>query len=163
MKTTEIKIVISDVDGVLTDAGMYYSENGDELKKFNTRDGMGFNLLQNAGIKIGLVTSENTNIVTRRAKKLKMDYLYQGARNIGKLEAIKEICEQEGCQLNAVAYIGDDVNCFEALSNVGLAACPADAVKKIKDIPGIMLLERNGGEGVFREFAEIILEGQNAG
>ena len=80
---------MTDVDGVLTDAGMYYSEKGDELKKFNTRDGMGLKLLQQAGIKTGFITTETTNIVTNRAKKLNIDYLYQGKRDGGKLSAAK--------------------------------------------------------------------------
>lgn len=153
----QIKLFLSDVDGVLTDAGMYYSENGDELKKFNTHDGMGFALLRNAGIKTGIITSENTKIVERRAQKLNVDYLYQGEKHGGKLASARKICEKEGITLSEVAYIGDDINCFELLSSVGLAACPANAVDKIKQIPGIILLEKKGGEGVVREFINLII------
>ncbi|MFR9619956.1 MAG: N-acylneuraminate cytidylyltransferase [Rikenellaceae bacterium] len=153
----KIRLVLSDVDGVLTDAGMYYSENGVELKKFNTHDGMGFNLLQQAGLKVGIVTSEQTQMVENRAKKLKLDYLYQGKRDGGKLAAAKEICSQMGISLDEVAYIGDDVNCYELLSAVGYAACPADALPKIKSIAGIDILRSKGGEGAFRELAEKIL------
>lgn len=153
----EIKLFLSDVDGVLTDGGMYYAENGDELKKFNTRDGMGFQLLREAGIKTGIVTSENTQIVERRAKKLKIDYLSQGEKNGGKLNAALEICRKENISIAEAAYIGDDINCFELLSKVGFAACPADATPKIKSIPGIHVLQTKGGEGAVREFVEIIL------
>lgn len=153
-----IKLFLTDVDGVLTDAGMYYSENGDELKKFNTHDGMGLQLLMKAGIKTGIITSENTKMVENRAKKLKVDYLYQGKREGGKLEVAKEICAQEGIGLDEVAYIGDDINCFDLLSAVGLAACPANSLPKIKNIPNIIHLEKKGGEGAVREFAEKILE-----
>ncbi|MDR2207310.1 MAG: acylneuraminate cytidylyltransferase [Flavobacteriaceae bacterium] len=153
----EIKLILTDVDGVLTDGGMYYSETGDELKKFNARDGMGFQLLREKGIKIGIITSEDTKIVENRAKKLKADYLYQGKREGGKLAAAKEICEKENISLENIAYIGDDVNCLELLSNVGLAACPADAMEKVKQIPNIKILSKNGGDGVFREFLEMIL------
>ena len=156
-----IKLVLSDVDGVLTDGGMYYSENGDELKKFNTRDGMAFELLRNAGIKTGIITSENTKIVEARAKKLKIDYLYQGKREGGKLAAAKEICEKEGISLENVAYIGDDINCLELLSDVGLAACPADAVIQIKNISNIHILSLKGGEGVVREFSNLVLTNNN--
>lgn len=152
----KIKLFLTDVDGVLTDAGMYYSDNGDELKKFNTRDGMAFQLLQEAGIKTGIITSENTKIVENRAKKLKVDYLYQGKRNGGKLAASIEICKQEGITLDEVAYIGDDINCFELLSKVGVAACPFDASEQIKEIPNIICLTKNGGHGVVREFVEFI-------
>ncbi|MCL2704743.1 MAG: acylneuraminate cytidylyltransferase [Spirochaetaceae bacterium] len=154
----EIKLVLSDVDGVLTDCGMYYSENGDELKKFNTRDGMGFQLLREKGIKTGIITSENTKIVENRAKKLQVDHVVQGKQNSGKLIAVKKICKQEGLLLENVAYIGDDINCFELLSNVGLAACPSDAIKEIKSIPNIMVLSKNGGDGVFRELANYLLQ-----
>ena len=153
----EIKLVLSDVDGVLTDGGMYYSENGDELKKFNTRDGMAFELLRKVGIKTGIITSENTKIVEKRAKKLKIDYLYQGKREGGKLAAAKEICKKEGILLDNVAYIGDDINCVELLSGVGMAACPADAMNGVRNIPKINILSKKGGEGVFREFVELII------
>lgn len=150
-KAKKIKLFLTDVDGVLTDGGMYYSEKGDELKKFNTRDGMAFQMLREAGIKTGIITSEDTSIVSNRAKKLKVDYLCQGKRDGGKLSAAEEICQKEGISLKEVAYIGDDINCFDILSSVGLAACPADACDKIKSIPGIIVLTRNGGAGCVRE------------
>lgn len=153
----KIKLFLSDVDGVLTDGGMYYSENGDELKKFNTRDGMAFELLQKAGIKTGIITSENTKIVERRAFKLKVDYLYQGKREGGKLAAAKEICIKENITLANVAYIGDDINCIDLLESVGIAACPIDAMEAVKKIKNIQVLKMKGGEGVVREFVERIL------
>ena len=156
-KLSTIKLVLSDVDGVLTDAGMYYSEKGDELKKFNTHDGMGFQILREKGFKTGIITSENTKIVSNRAKKLKVDYLYQSKKHGGKLEAALDICNKENINLDEVAYIGDDVNCFELLSRVGVACCPNDAVKKIKQVRGIKVLSANGGQAVFREFVEYLL------
>ena len=156
-ETQNVKLFLTDVDGVLTDAGMYYSELGDELKKFNTHDGMGLQLIREKGIKTGIITSENTNMVERRFNKLKLDYLYQGKREGGKLSSVKEICEKEGITLAEVAYIGDDVNCFELLSSVGLAACPADALDAIKNIPGIIQMKKKGGEGCVREFVEMII------
>lgn len=153
----KIKLFITDVDGVLTDAGMYYSESGDELKKFNTHDGMGFDLLRKQQIKTAIITSEQTQLVERRAKKLKVDYLCQSKRDGGKLAAAIEICEKENISLQEVAYIGDDINCFDLLSNVGFAACPFDAMQTIKDIPNIIMLSKKGGEGVVREFIENLL------
>lgn len=153
----QIKLFLSDIDGTLTDGGMYYSEKGDELKKFNTRDGMGFQLLREAGIKTGIITSENTKIVANRAKKLKIDFLVQGKRDGGKLTAAQEICSQLGITLKEVAYIGDDINCRELLEVVGLAACPADANIIIKNIASIKIMSRNGGEGCVREFIEEII------
>lgn len=154
---TKIKLLLTDVDGVLTDAGMYYSEAGDELKKFNTHDGMGLQLIRDKGIKTGIITSEDTKLVERRFNKLKLDYLYQGKREGGKLASVKEICSKEGLKLSEVAYIGDDVNCFELLSNVGLAACPSNALDTIKNIPGIIQMKKKGGEGCVREFVEMIM------
>ena len=156
-KLPTIKIFLTDVDGVLTNSGMYYSEMGDELKKFNTHDGMGLQLIRQKGIKTGIITSEDTKLVERRFQKLKLDYLYQGKREGGKLAAAKEICATEGVTLNEVAYIGDDVNCFELLSAVGLAACPADALDTVKKIPNIIQLSKNGGEGCVREFVELVM------
>lgn len=153
----KIKLFLADVDGTLTDAGMYYSENGDELKKFNTRDGLGFRLLKEAGIKTGVITSENSKIVENRAKKLNVDYLHQGQLNGGKLSTVKAICQKENISLDEVAYIGDDVNCIDLLSAVGFAACPADAHVQVKAIPGIVQMQLNGGEGCVREWIDIIL------
>jgi len=152
-----IKLFLSDVDGTLTDAGMYYGENGEEFKKFNTHDGKGFELLRKVGVKTGIITSENTKIVENRAKKMKVDYLYQGLEHKGKLNIAKEICQKENISLDEVAYIGDDINCKELLQNVGLAACPANSLKTIKNIPNIIKLSRSGGDGAVREFVEMIL------
>ena len=153
----QIKLFLCDVDGTLTDGGMYYSETGDEQKKFNTRDGMGFQLLREAGIKTGIITSENTHIVENRAKKLKLDYLRQSKRDGGKVAAAQEICDELGITLSEVAYIGDDINCFDLLSAVAVAACPADAMPKVKVIPGIRVMTKKGGEGCVREFIESLL------
>jgi YrbI family 3-deoxy-D-manno-octulosonate 8-phosphate phosphatase len=153
----KIKLFLTDVDGVMTDAGMYYTENGDEFKKFNTHDGMGLMLLKEKGIKRGIITTENTKIVERRAAKLKMDYLYQGKGFGNKLDAALEICSIEGISIKDTAYIGDDINCIELLQNVGIAACPANAVAAVKSIRGIILLKKNGGDGAVREFIEMIL------
>ena len=152
----KIKLFLSDVDGVLTDAGMYYTENGDEFKKFCTYDGMGFQLLQKTGVKVGILTSEDRELNRRRAKKLCLDFDFHGAKD--KLQIVKDLCLKENITLDEVAYIGDDVNCFSLLSHVGIAACPNNAVDKIKSIPNIIQLNKNGGDGVVREFVELILE-----
>ncbi len=153
---SQIKLFLTDIDGTLTDGGMYYSENGDELKKFNTRDGMGLKMLQERGIKVGIITSEDRKLNERRAEKLKVDYIRQGKKGGGKLAVALEICEEMGITLKEVAYIGDDVNCYELLSSVGLAACPADACEKVKNIQNIHVLARKGGDGCVREYVEII-------
>ncbi len=153
----KIKLLLTDVDGVLTDGGMYYGNLGDELKRFQVKDGMGLQLLQKAGVKVGIITSENTPLMERRAKKLGVDYLYQGKRDGGKLEIAREICAKEGISLAEVAYIGDDVNCLEILQGVGFAACPADAIAAVKAVKNIHILAHRGGEGCVRELCEMIL------
>ena len=155
---SQIKLFLSDVDGTLTDGGMYYSEKGDELKKFNTRDGMGFQLLREAGIKTGIITSENTELVTNRAKKLKIDFLVQGKRDGGKLAAAQEICNKLGITLNEIAYIGDDINCIQLLQAVGIKACPSDACKEVKSITNIQIMQRKGGDSCVREFIELLIK-----
>ena len=151
-----IKIFLSDVDGVLTDGGMYYTESGDEFKKFNCYDGMGMKLLQEKGYKVGIITSEDKQINRNRARKLKLDFDFHGIKD--KLKFMKEFCINENFKLSEIAYIGDDINCFDLLSNVGVCACPKNAVSKIKNIPNIKLLNSFGGNGAFREFAEIYLK-----
>ncbi len=159
LKTPQIKLFLTDIDGTLTDGGMYYSENGDELKKFNTRDGMGLQMLHEAGIKTGIITSEDRQLNKRRAEKLKVDFLRQGRVNCGKVAVAQQIADEMGITLAEMAYIGDDVNCLDLLSSVGCAACPADAHQKVKSIPGIHIMNHCGGDGCVREFAEIIMNG----
>jgi N-acylneuraminate cytidylyltransferase len=154
-----LKLFLTDIDGVLTDAGMYYSENGDELKKFNTHDGMGLQLVKKLNIKTGIITSENRVLNQRRAEKLKLDFLFQGAKS--KLEIAKQLCKDLNIELENVAYIGDDINCFDLLSEVGYKACPANAVMRIKNIPGIHHLQKKGGDGALREWIEFLFQELN--
>jgi N-acylneuraminate cytidylyltransferase len=147
---SSIKIFLTDVDGVLTDGGKYLSEKGDELKKFYIPDGMGLFLLKKLGIQTGIVTTENLNLIERRALGLKMDFLKMDVDD--KLEAVQDICRGVGCSLAEVAYIGDDVNDYALLKAVGFAACPADAQPIIKALPGIRVLQNLGGRGAVREF-----------
>jgi YrbI family 3-deoxy-D-manno-octulosonate 8-phosphate phosphatase len=149
-----IRLFATDVDGVLTDAGMYYSESGDEWKKFNTRDGMGIKLLQKAGLITAIVTQERTRLVARRAEKLAIPELHQGVMD--KLSVIQDMATRHGISLQQVAYIGDDVNDIEALQAVGFSAAPADGIPQVLKIVGYVCREK-GGEGAVRELAEMIL------
>ena len=121
---------------------------------------MGLQLLQRTGVKVGIVTSENTPINVNRARKLGLDYLKQSARDGGKLAAVNEICSEMDITLKEVAYVGDDVNCYDLLAAVGWAACPADACTKVKNIPGIRILTRRGGDACVREWIDMILANQ---
>ena len=153
-----IKLFISDLDGVLTDGSMYYSENENEFKRFSTYDGWAFIFLNKRKVKTSIITSEKTIIASNRAKKMKIDFLLQGYSGIGKLEAIKSVCKKNDISFDEVSYIGDDLNCFELLSNVKYAACPSNARKKIKEIPNIIKLKTKGGDGAVREYLEYLLE-----
>ena len=152
-----IKLFATDVDGVLTDAGMYYAESGDEWKKFNTRDGMGIKLLQRAGIITAIVTQERTKLVARRAEKLMIPELHQGVMD--KLSLVREMAARYGFTLRQVAYIGDDINDLETLKAVGFSASPADGMPQVAAAVDYVC-RKKGGEGAVREIIEMILDAQ---
>lgn len=148
------KLILTDIDGVWTDGGMYYDNNGNELKKFNTYDSAGVLFAHELHIPVGIITGERTSVVERRASKLKIDYLFQGIRN--KLEVATSLCEKLGISLDEVAYIGDDINDISLLKQCRWAGVPFSApvyIRKLANIP----LQKNGGEGCFREFVETII------
>lgn len=154
-----IKLFLSDIDGTLTDSGMYYDKCGESLKKFNTRDGHAFKLFKEKNILTGVVTSEISLITKSRfVQKLDLDYVMEGVSGVDKLLAVQNLCCQIGISMDEVAYIGDDLNCIELLKSVGLKSCPSDAHRLVKDIPGIVITKFGGGGGCVREFAEYILE-----
>jgi len=155
-KAAGIRLVLTDCDGVLTDAGVYYSSRGEEMKRFSLRDGMGVERLRSeAGIETGIVTRENSGTVARRAARLAIQELHQGATD--KLSVVRRIAARRRLDLTAIAYIGDDVNDLDVLRCVGLSACPADAVRQVREIVDYVC-EAPGGHGAFRETAELILD-----
>ncbi len=156
----KIKIVLTDLDGCLTDAGMYYSENGDELKKFNTRDGKAMDLLRDAGILRGIVTQEDRELNARRAAKLKVDEIHQGAKD--KVAVIEGILMRHGLTWENLAYLGDDLNDLPVVQRAGLSACPADAVSTQVRGAVHLHLSTPGGSGALREFVERILTARGA-
>ena len=153
----QIRLFATDVDGVLTDAGMYYAESGDEWKKFNTHDGMGIKLLQRAGIITAIVTQERTKLVARRAEKLAIPELHQGVMD--KLSLVREMAARHGLTLSQVAYIGDDINDLDTLKAVGFSATPADGMPQVAAVVDY-ICQKKGGEGAVREIIEMILEAQ---
>lgn len=150
-----IKLVLTDIDGVWTDGGMYYDQTGNEWKKFNTGDSAGVLFCKMLGIKVGIITGEDTQIVTRRAAKLNIDILHQGAKD--KLKTATSICSQLGITLNEVAYIGDDINDLHLLKKVGISGSPSNAPDYIQSIVDIRT-KAKGGDGAFREFVELVLK-----
>jgi 3-deoxy-D-manno-octulosonate 8-phosphate phosphatase (KDO 8-P phosphatase) len=153
-KLHHIRMLAMDVDGVLTDGGMYYSETGDEQKKFNTRDGMGIKMLQFAGIVTVFITKEKTAIVERRGRKLGVPEVHQGVDD--KLSLLTRLIKKYRLSLNQVAYVGDDVNDLETLGVVGFSAAPGDAMPSVLKTVHYVCRKR-GGEGVIREVSDLIL------
>jgi YrbI family 3-deoxy-D-manno-octulosonate 8-phosphate phosphatase len=146
--------MITDVDGVLTDGGMYYSEKGESFKKFNTRDAMGMELLRKLNIPTIFVTRENSKIVKERAKKIHVE-LYMNIKD--KRALLPKISKKFKIESKNIAYIGDDVNDLEIMKQVGLTAAPIDAMNEIKIISDYVCILK-GGEGSFREFANLIID-----
>ena len=157
-KTTFIpKLILTDIDGVWTDGGMYYDQTGNEWKKFHTYDSAGVFWAHQKGIPVGIITGEDTEIVRRRAEKLQIDYLFMGVKN--KLQVIQQLCEKLRITLQDVAYIGDDLNDIEVLESVGVSATPSSAPNYVQRRAKI-IMNKKGGEGAFREFVEYILDVQ---
>jgi 3-deoxy-D-manno-octulosonate 8-phosphate phosphatase (KDO 8-P phosphatase) len=157
-RARRLRLVLTDCDGVLTDGGVYYSEDGEALKRFSMRDGMGVERLREAGIQTAIVTRETSLAVARRSSKLGLNHLFLGVRD--KAAQLPSILEQTGVSGAEVAYIGDDVNDLEILrlvSREGLSAAPADAMPEVLDVVHCRCT-RPGGHGAFREFAEWILD-----
>ena len=154
-KCTNIKILLTDVDGVLTDGGMYYSIHGDTMKKFNAKDGMGINILRKKNIPTIVITKEKTKIVKQWAKKMNVKKVYDG---IMKKELILEkICKSFKISEKEIAFVGDDVNDLELMKKVGFSVTPKDgnnAVKKIVDY----ITKSKGGEGAVREITDLIVK-----
>lgn len=150
----EIKMFLTDCDGCLTDGGMYYSENGDELKKFNALDGMGLALLKKKGILTGVITGEQRALNRRRVEKLRLDIYREGISN--KLSVVKQLCKKYDIFLQNVAYLGDDVNDIEVIRAVGFGCCAINGVQKAKEA-AVYVTNRAGGQGAVREVIDIIM------
>lgn len=155
-----LKWLFTDIDGVWTDCTIFYSAKGEEMKAFSYRDGMGAERLRNlTNIQIAIITGENSEIVSRRAEKLKITNVFLGVKN--KLEVVEKFIAEYNLTWENIAYIGDDLNDMEVMKRVALSACPADAfedIYKIAQIKG----KKKGGEGAFREFCEYLIKLNNA-
>jgi len=154
-KARPVKILLLDVDGVLTDGSLIFSHEGQESKSFNTQDGFGLRLLQEIGLEIGVITARSSEAVARRCANLKMQYIYQGVGN--KLDAYKEILGQSGCKPFETAYMGDDWLDLVLLNRAGFSAAPANAVREVQEAVHYTTVQ-SGGHGAVREICELILE-----
>ena len=154
-KLEKIKLVLTDNDGVLTDTGVYYSEKGEEFKRFSIRDGMGVERLRkHAGIETVIITGEKSGSVKARAKKLNIKEYYLGI--IHKTEILPEVLMKNNITLENIAFIGDDINDLEIMKEIGFKATPSDGMDFIKDIADY-ICKNKSGNGAFRELAELII------
>lgn len=149
-----IKLLVLDVDGVLTDGGLYYTESGEELKKFNVKDGMGIKLLQKAGIEVAIISASNSTATLHRARKLGITHAFIGVEN--KLEALETLCNKLGLQFSQVAHIGDDVNDLPIFQAIGVPLTVADAMP-INQAKARYVTQKAGGQGAVREVCDLIL------
>ena len=156
-RALKIKLVAFDIDGVMTDGSMIYDENGLQYKTFNAKDGQGIAMLVKSGIKTAIITAKESGSVKHRFEDLGMTRLYQGVKN--KLEVMKELAKEFELNMTEIAYMGDDLPDIGVLREVGLACCPNDAVKEVKDICHFISAKR-GGRGAVRELTDLIYKTQ---
>ncbi len=155
---SKIKIVIFDVDGVMTDGSLTFDEDGKEYKTYNAKDGQGIVMLNKAGFKTAIITARETLTVTHRFNILGMHKLYQGQKN--KEKALEEILKEYGFEPHEAAYMGDDLPDICVLKKIGFPSCPNDAVKEVKEISKF-ISSKNGGSGAIRELCDFLLSCKN--
>lgn len=155
MNLNYIKMFLTDCDGCLTDGGMYYSESGDELKKFNTRDGYAFQMLREKGIITGIITGEDQKLNLRRAEKMQLNEIISGSKD--KLADVQKLCCKYGIELEQVAYVGDDLNDIEVIRMAGFGCAPSDACDEVKEAASYITSQK-GGQGVIREAVDVLMK-----
>ncbi|MGQ9819488.1 MAG: KdsC family phosphatase [Candidatus Kapaibacteriales bacterium] len=154
-KLKKIKLLAMDVDGTLTNGQVYYSRNGEELKAFSIRDGLGLEILQNNGISTCIITSEASQIISARATRLKIKHVILASKN--KKRDLLNLAEEVGIKIDEFAFIGDDLNDISAIEVVGFSACPSNAIKYVREKVDY-ICKNEGGNGAVREVVELILE-----
>lgn len=153
-RLAQVKLLALDVDGVLTDGGLYYTESGEELKKFNVKDGLGLKLVMQAGIEVAIITTSTTPVTQHRAKKLGIPHVYLGAED--KLSVLIELCDRLGISLEQVAFVGDDIVDLPILKSIGCPITVADGMAQNKQ-HALLITELAGGQGCVREVCEWLL------
>ena len=154
-KLSRVKLLALDVDGVLTDGGLYYTESGEEFKKFNVKDGMGIKLLMRFGIEVAIISANSSSATIHRAKKLGIEHCFIGIEN--KLDVLNNLCDLLNISLEEVAYVGDDINDIPILQSVGCPMTVADAMPENKN-QAVYVTSLSGGAGAIREICELIMK-----
>jgi len=157
INASKIKLIILDVDGTLTDGGIYILESGEQFKKFNAKDGLGVRMAIKKGIMVGIIShSMSSGMVLKRAEMMGIERCYIG--NAPKLEILNDWCQELNLNLDEVAFVGDDLNDMDIIEAVGLSACPGDSTQKVKDSCDVVLTH-GGGEACVREFLDMFFLG----
>ncbi len=156
-KAKIIKLLICDVDGVMTDGGLFFGDNGLEYKAFHSRDGLGIKMLQRSGIPLAVITARTSDVVKHRMKNLNIDLVFQG--QLSKVQAFEDLCTQLSLTPEQIAYVGDDLVDIPVMKQVGLAIAVADAHKRVKAMAH-WITEHNGGHGAVRDVCELLMEAQ---
>lgn len=157
-RAARIELVLTDCDGVLTDAGVYYDERGEVMKRFSIRDGMGVERLRGVGVEVGIVSGESSPPLLARARKLRIEELHLGIKD--KRSVLDSVCARLGLEPDQVAFMGDDVNDVEIMRMVGLAGAPSDALPQARESAHVVV-GLPGGHGAFRAFAEMIVSARS--
>lgn len=150
----QVKLLSLDVDGILTDGGLYYTETGDELRKFNVKDGMGMKKAREAGVELCIISASTTNAIQERGKRLGIPHVYTGAKN--KIEILQKICDELSISLENVAHMGDDLNDIPIMEKIGTPITVADAVEAVKE-ETVYITQKKGGQGAVREICDLLV------
>lgn len=156
-RLSKVQLLALDVDGTLTDGGLYYTDSGEQFKKFNVKDGMGMKLLMQSGIEVAIVSANSSTSILHRAKTLGITHVYVGVEN--KLDVSRSLCHQLGIVMEQVAYVGDDINDLTTLQSVGCPLTVADAMEAVKQV-AIGVTQQMGGQGAVREVCDLIISSQ---
>lgn len=149
-----VKLLSLDVDGILTDGGLYYTETGDELRKFNVKDGMGMKNARAAGVELCIISASTTNAIQERGKRLGLTHVYTGAKN--KIDILQKICEELNISLDNVAHMGDDLNDIPIMEKIGTPITVGDAMEEVKR-KTVYITQKNGGQGAVREICDLLV------
>ena len=156
-KARTVKLLICDVDGVMTDGGLFFGDNGLEYKAFHSRDGLGIKMLQRSGIPLAVITARTSDVVKHRMKNLNIDLVFQGQQN--KVQAFEALCQTQNLTAEQIAYVGDDLVDMPVMKRVGLSIAVADAHDLVRQ-HAHWITRHGGGHGAVRDVCELLMEAQ---